>query len=533
MLGLARSWRPLQIGRNAVATNHPSATDAGIDILKAGGNAADAATAISLALGVCEPFMSGLGGDGFYHVFDGRSFVYEGTGSAPASASAERFRNGLPEVGPLSISPPGALAGLAAMHARHGRLPFRDVCTPAIALAANGVRVGHTYRRFASSNAWRIKDRHTASIYLNGSGAPPLGAVVVNNPVATTLERLSQEGAESFYRGDLAKEITADFLDIGSIVTAEDLSATIAIERQPMIIDYRSFRIAQTPPVSTGFTLLQELALFERFDPWEFRNDPAALIHVMVEIKKLAFVDRERRGGDPTHALPSPEDLLDPQYIDRLVSQIDQNFAADRPIGQSAHGDTTYFCVADAGGCVVSAIQSLNGPFGSGMMLPRTGLLMNNRMVCWHLEPAHPNCLAPRKKVRQTMNAPMVLRDGKPWAAFGTPGADNQVQINFQAAAGLIDFGLDPQQMAEAPRWSSDQVHQGANWPHAGESLLTVEASFPEAVLQGLADRGHALRVVPALEGPCSLEIIKIHQNGTKLAGSDPRRDGWARAFDQ
>lgn len=533
MLELTRSWRPLQIGRNAVATNHPSATDAGIDILKAGGNAADAAAAISLALGVCEPFMSGLGGDGFYHIFDSRPFVYEGTGSAPASASAERFRNGLPEAGPLSISPPGALAGLVAMHSRHGRLPFRDVCAPAISLAANGVRVGHAYRRFASSHGWRIKDLHTASIYLNGSEAPSLGAVVVNSRAATTLERLSKEGVESFYRGDLAREIAADLIDIGSIIAAEDLSATVAVERQPMLIDYRGFRIAQTPPVSTGFTLLQELALFERFDPEEFRNDPAALIHVMVEIKKLAFVDRERRGGDPAYALPSPEDLLDPRHIDMLLSQIDLNLAADRPIGHSAGGDTTYFCVADASGCVVSAIQSLNGPFGSGVMLPRTGILMNNRMVCWHLEPEHPNCLAPRKKVRQTMNAPMVLRNGKPWAAFGTPGADNQVQVNFQAAVGLIDFGLDPQQVAEASRWSSDQANQGANWPHSGESLLTVEASFSDTVLRGLADRGHALRIVPALEGPCSLEIIKMHQNGTKLAGSDPRRDGWARAFDE
>ena len=247
MLGPGRSWRPLQIGRNAVATNHPAGTDAGIDIQKAGGNAADAAAAISLTLGVCEPFMSGLGGDGFYHIFDGRSFVYEGTGSAPASASPERFRNGLPETGPLSISPPGALAGLAAMHAGHGRLPFRDICTPAIALAANGIRVGHTYRRFASSHAWRIKDRHAGSIYLDESAPPPLAAVVVNRPVATTLETLSQEGAESFYRGDLAREISADLLDIGSLVTADDLSATVAIERQPMIADYRGFLARRTP----------------------------------------------------------------------------------------------------------------------------------------------------------------------------------------------------------------------------------------------------------------------------------------------
>lgn len=533
MIASTQTWRPLQIGRSAIASNHPAATDAGIEILKMGGNAADAAAAVSLALGVCEPFMSGLGGDGFYHIFDGQPFVYEGTGAAPALATTERFKDGLPEVGPLAISPPGALAGLAAMHTRHGRLPFKDVCMPAIALASNGIRVGHTYRRYAASDGQRMWNCPEASeVYLVDAKEPPLGAIVVNSRLAATLEKLAEEGAESLYRGDVSKSIAADLKRVGSIISPEDLASTKAITRQPMRIRYRGYEITQTPPVSTGFVLLQELALFERFDPADFRDDPAALIHTMVEIKKLAFLDREAFGTDPNYSDASPELLIDPSHIDNLIAQINPVAAANRPIGGGQGRDTTYFCVADSEGRVVSAIQSLNGPFGSGIMLPGTGILMNNRMVCWHLGPGHPNCLKPHKKVRQTMNAPMVLRDGKPWAAFGTPGADNQVQVNFQAAVALIDFGQDPQQVVEAPRWSSDQLGQAANWPHQGENILTIESSISPNILSSLAERGHKLQVIPMLQGPCSLEVIQIRPDGTKLAGSDPRRDGWARAFD-
>lgn len=532
MIG-TRSWRPLAIGRSAVASNHPSATAAGIEILRAGGNAVDAAVAVSLALGVAEPFMSGLGGDGFYHVFDGVSRVYEGVGAAPLATSPLSFPCGLPEIGPLAISPPGALAGVAAMHARHGKMPFKDLCQPAIALARDGVRVGHTYRRYATSDARRMDGcPAAAAIYLKDGKAPDLAAVVTNPALAVTLERLAADGAMALYEGEIAERLVSDLQRAGSPITLEDMAGTGATEREPIMMGYRGYEIAQSPPVSTGFTLLQELAMLERFDPAEFRDDPAGLIHLMVEIKKLAFLDRERFGRDPAYAGNSARDALMPSRITSLAARVDPNAAADLPIGRGTYGDTTHFCVADAQGQVVSAIQSLNGPFGSGIMSPSTGILMNNRMVCWHLDQWHPNLLQAGKKVRHTMNAPMVLKDGKPWAALGTPGADNQVQVNFQAIVALIDFGLDPQQVAEAPRWSSDQPGQGANWPHTGANLLTLESHFGEGIIRKLADKGHRLEVVPPLEGPCSLAIIRMMASGAKLAGSDPRRDGWSAAID-
>ena len=197
-----------------------------------------------------------------------------------------------------------------------------------------------------------------------------------------------------------------------------------------------------------------------------------------------------------------------------------------------AGGDnTTYFCVIDSTGSAVSAIQSLNNAFGSGVTTERTGVVLNNRMACWHLDKGHPNRFEVGKRVRHTMNAPLVLRDGKVWAMFGTPGADDQVQVNLQIATGLIDFGLDPQRVVEAPRWSSSQTGQESNWPHGGNDMLTLEADTPAKTLDGLRAQGHALNLVPALEGPCSVACIRVLDNGAYAVGSDPRRDGWGATF--
>lgn len=528
-----RTWRPLIMGRSAVASNHPAATQAGLDVLRDGGSAADAAVAVSLCLGVAEPFMSGLGGDGFFHVFDGRPVVYEGAGAAPSSANVDIYKAGMPDSGAMAISAPGMLAALEKLHASHGRLPFSRLVEPAIGLAREGVFVGHTYRRYARSDNWRFAgNQHAADIYLGDGKVPSIGARIVNPRLGDTLERISRAGIDDFYRGELAERIAAELSAAGSIVTKADLAATRAETREPIKLAYRGFDILQTPPVSTGFVLLHELAILETFDLQQLLSDPALLVHVMIEAKKLAFLQRERFAGDPAFAHERLDELFDRSSVQKLASEIRHDTAADLPIVHPhTEVNTTYFCVADSDGQVVSAIQSLNAPFGSGVYLPSTGIMMNNRMSCWHLDEGHPNGLKPGKKVRQTMNAPIVLKDGRPWAVLGTPGADNQVQVNFQAIVSMIDLGLDPQQTAEAPRWSSDQPGQGANWPHRGENVVTVEGHYSRAVLVGLEKRGHLLKIVPPLEGPCSLEIIRVLSDGTKIAGSDPRRDGWAAAL--
>lgn len=533
-----RPWRPLIMGRKgAVASNHPAATQAGLDALRAGGTAADAAVAVSLALGVAEPHMSGLGGDGFYHVYEaatGTSTVFNGSGTAPALATPEEFRDGMAIDGHRSAGVPGALAGVAMLHARHGRLPWADLVRPAVALAAEGVGVTHTYRRMAAMRkALLLQDAAAAGIYLADGEVPALGAILAQPALAKTLELIAEGGAEAFYRGPIAAMLARASAAGGGLIREADIRA-FAPEAQPAVTaHYRGYEIRQTPPNSTGFVLLQELLIAENFDVAAMGYLSAEHIHTLVEAKKLAFLDRERLAGDPRFGPVDLTEILDPAHARKLAAKIDPRRAASIPLKLPAPnaGETTYFCIVDAWGNAVSAIQSLNSAFGGGVTAGEAGFLLNNRMATWHLDPRHPNMLAPGKRVRHTMNAPLILKDGQLWGILGTPGADNQVQVNFQAVSALVDFGLDPQQVVEAPRWFSDQPGQNATWPHNGKEDLTIEEDVGPEVLEGLRARGHTLVTQRPIHGTCSLECIRVLENGMRMAGSDPRRDGWAGAF--
>ena len=532
-----RTYRPLNIGRRgAVAANHPLAAQAGLLALRAGGNAVDAAVATAITLAVVEPMMSGLGGDGFYHVYEqssGRAVVFNGTGPAPAAATPDRYSAGIPRIGPLSISVPGTVAGLATMHSGFGRLPWRDLFADAIAFARAGLGTTRAYCHFAEEyQATLMADPRSAAIFLAEGLPPMLGAPIVQPYLARTLEEIASDGSETFYRGRLARRLAAGLEAAGSLVSARDLETFEAEEQEPIGIDYRGFTVLEAPPNSTGFVLLEELKILEHFDLAQMGLLSADAVHVMVEAKKLAFADRERWGADP-RAIEAPlAELLSADYTARLARRIDMRRAEPTHSLATAAGDTTYFCTADGEGNAVSGVQSINSGFGSGVMAGDTGILLNNRMSYWHLEPGHPNRLRPGRRVRHTMNPPLVLKDGALWCVFGTPGADNQVQINLQVLTAMIDCGLDPQQAAEMPRWTSNVPGQYANYPHDGEDALTIERRFPEAVRSELSRRGHPVRTVGDLEGPCSIEIIRRDpMSGMLLAGSDPRRDGWALAW--
>ena len=527
------------MGRNgAVASNHPQATLAGLDVLRSGGNAVDAAVAVALALGVVEPGMSGLGGDGFYHVWiaeTGTSHVYNGTGAAPSSATPERFsETGIPVVGPLSPSTPGMVGGLGMMHAAHGQQTWGQLCEPSIGLAGDGFFVTHAYRSFAQASRGKlVADAVSRAIFLEDGELPSLGDAIKQANLAETLAHLATEGPEGFYRGALAEQVAKDMAASGLLVSKADLAAFQAEAQEAIAITYRDFEVRQTPPNSTGFVMLQELKILEQFDLSDLSFDSAELIHLLVEAKKRAFRDRERHGADPRYVDIPIERLLCDAYAAEIAAEIDMQRAAEIPLAhpQRADGDTTYFCVVDSDGNAVSAIQSLNSAFGSGVTGARTGILFNNRMAYWHLHQAHSNRLVPGKRVRHTMNAPIILRDGKLWGVFGTPGADHQVQINLQIAVAMMDYGRDPQEAVEAARWTSSQPGQGANWPHDGDYSLTVEDGLPASTMNGLRSLGHDVRPVAPLQGPCSVACIRVLENGTRVAGSDPRRDGWASAY--
>ncbi len=531
-----RSHRPLIMGRNgAVGANHPLATQAGLDTLRSGGNAVDAAVAISLALGVVEPAMSGLGGDGFYHVHigaTGAAPVYNGTGPAPLAATPAAFAGGMAVHGPRSVSVPGSLAALGAMHAAHGRLAWARLVAPAIEHAHEGFAVTHGYRNFAADNRPRLAaDPRSRRVFLHDGAVPDLAALIRQPDLALTLEEIATEGAESLYLGKLARRLAAGLAEVGALVTAADLAACKSEVQAPIAIRYRGFEVRQTPPNSTGFTLLQMLRIAEHFDLAGL--SAAERVHVLVEAKKRAFLDREQYGADPRFETVPIDHLLSDEVAAAHAAAISLDRAADLPLRlpERVGGDTTYFCVVDAEGNAVSGIQSINSAFGSGVTAGDTGILLNNRMAYWHLDPRHPNRLQPGKRVRHTMNAPMVFEDGRLWGVLGTPGADNQVQVNLQVLTAMLDLGADPQTAIELPRWTSSQAGQGANWPHDGDGALTIERDVGEEVLTGLASRGHALKPVGHLEGPCAMQAIRVMPNGVRMAGSDTRRDGWAGAY--
>ncbi len=368
-------------------------------------------------------------------------------------------------------------------------------------------------------------------MFLRDGLPPDVGTPIVQADLAQSLGRLAEAGADDFYRGDLARALAAGCQAAGSLITARDLAAFQPETQAPIELRYRGYTVREAPPNSMGWVLLQELGIVEHFDLGEMGPLSADLVHTLVEAKKLAFADRERWSGDPRFLEAPLGELLSPAYLARRAAEIDPKRAA--PAGAAAApSDTTYFCVVDGDGNAVSGIQSINSAFGSGVTAGETGIVLNNRMTPWHLEPGHPNRLAPGKRVRHTMNPLMVFKDGELWAVLGTPGGDYQVQVNLQVLTAMIDFGFDPQQAAEMPRWSSTQPGQEANFPHDCPDALNLEGRFPEEVQADLAGRGHAVVRLGDLDGPCSVEIIRRDAaTGMLLAGSDPRRDGWALAY--
>jgi gamma-glutamyltranspeptidase/glutathione hydrolase len=529
-----RAHRPLIMGRRgAVATNHPVATQAGLDVLRAGGSAADAAVAVSLTLGVVEPHMSGLGGDGFYHHWSaktGRAETFAGTGQAPAAATVARYRaeGGVPNRGPLSIQTPGKLAGLAALHAAHGAKTWGALFGAAVEAARDGFAATHALRHFIGDNHAIIDaDATSRAIWRPGDAVPAVGTVIAQPALAATLQRIAAAGAQDFYTGGVARDLAADLADAGALPVEGDLAAVKPLLAPPIGIAWRGFEVRQTPAPSMGFAMLQMLRIVEGQDLAALGWGSPALLHLMIEAKKRAFLDRE---GEAGREAPDFAALLSDARRDAHVAAIGER-AAKLPVRAMAEADTTYFCVVDAEGNAVSAIQSINGAFGSGVTGQRTGILLNNRMSYWHLDDGHANQLAPGRRVRHTMNAPMVMKDGKPWMVFGTPGADNQVQVNFQVLVSCAVFGFDPQQALEAPRWTSSQPGQESNYPHGGGDVLTIERGFGEPTIAALRERGHQVKVVGDLEGACSVAAIRVLDNGVRMGASDPRRDGWAGAW--
>ena len=547
--------RPVAMGRRGmVCSGHQAASLAGIQVLQRGGDAVDAAIAVAAALNVAEPNMSGIGGDGFimlYRRATNRVEVVNATGPAPLRATRESYLpDGVPMKGIRSVSVPGLLDGWLEAHARYGRLKLLAALEPAIALAEEGLPVS---RRLAEGLAGEKKFGEFATsqpIFWPNNRPLATGEVLYQRDLARTFRAIAEHGRSYFYEGPVARAIAAASAQYGGAIAYDDLARFRAVWQPPIATTYRGRLVYESPPNSSGHVLLQELNLVEGFDLATLGWHSPEAIHLMVEAKKLAFADRERYLADPDFVDVPIDGLLSKDYAADRRKLIAPDRAAP-PNSVAAGGaakyaaskagrpleDTTCFVVADGEGNAVCQIQSLQQGFGSALVAGDTGVLLNNRMTYWHLDPDHPDCLAPGKRVRHTMNTCMVFDapaagadgPGPLLLVLGTPGADTQVQTNLQMATGVLDFGLNPVEAVEAPRWRHLQNPTESTVPHTCEDALNLESRFPPDVQDALRRRGHPVHVIGPYAATGSAMLIQHDPTTSVLhGGADPRRDGSA-----
>ncbi len=535
--------RPVTMAPRGVVTSpHSLASAAGVEILKAGGSAVDAAIATSAALAVLYPHMTSVGGDAFWLIYDARAGTVRylgGGGRAAASATIEAFaRRGLSEIPyrgvvPATLTVPGGVASWCEAHTAYGRLPLARNLEAAIGYARDGFPVTARLARWIEATAAEggVLDAAASAIFMPGGTPPRTGAKLANPDLARTLEAIAGAGREGFYGGETARELARYARENGGFFDEADLRAQDAAWDVPLLTTYRGVKIYETPAPTQGFTVLEMLNLLEAYEVarWPFLGPDH--VHHLVQAKQIAYHDRDRRLADPEFG-PVPIDrLVSRAYADERRKLIDpaRALAWDRvPSDGSLQGDTVFIAIVDADGNAVSLIQSLYGIFGAGVVAGRTGVVLQNRSAYFTLDPRHPNRLEPRKRPLHTLIASLAFRDDKLWQVLGCMGADGQPQIHVQTYVATIDFGLDIQQAVETPRWLSGRFSL-----REPRDLLNIEARFPAATLAELERRGHVLnRWGDWHELAGHAHGIAVDPgSGLRLGGCDPRSDGAAIGY--
>lgn len=526
--------------RGAVTSDHPLASAVGHDVLRRGGNAVDAAVAMAAVLAVVRPHMNGVGGDAFALIREGSSgrvAGLNGSGRAGALATPDFFRaQGLEEIpgsGPLSVSVPGAVAAWADAHARYGSLPWPELLEPAIGYARDGFPVS---TRLAADFAQQGDGLNAPAreLYLPEGRPPAVGSLLRNPALARTLERIAREGADGFYRGPVATAL-ARFLEAeGGYLREEDLGAHTSTWVEPLRNDYLDHTFLVLPPNTQGIALLQQVEMAKSLPVKDMGHNTSSYLHALIELKKLAFADRDRWVTDPETVEIPVDRLLDPAYLAERAGRVDMDRAADDvppgigaatggrlPGDREDDGDTVYLTVVDADGNAVSWIQSLFAGFGSGLLEPETGVMLQNRGALFTLDETHPNHVAPGKRPYHTLTPAMALRDGALAFTLGTPGGDSQTQSILQIVHNLLLFGMTPQEAVEAPRYRS-----------YGGLSLALEDRIAPTVRRELAERGHRIRVVEGWTATFGgAQMIHVDPvSGTLTAAADPRREAYAVA---
>lgn len=559
-------WRPTIMSTNGmVASGHPLASEAGLRVLKEGGNAIDAAIATWLVQGQVEPGMTGLGADMFILFHDAKTGAVKfinGTGPAPMAATLEFYRSkgGMPRDGALSVEVPGAVGGAMLALEKYGRIGREKVFAPAIEIAEGGFPITDELAAQLRS-AQRLLGQYpsTAKIWFKNGAPLVAGDLLVNRDLARTLRTLAANGADPFYRGSIARTSVEFLRANGGIHAESDWANYRAHEDAPISINYKGIEVYECPPNSQGHVMLQALQILEGFNLRYMGHNSAPYLHVVTEALKLAFADRNAYVGDPRVVPPIPmKEMLSDEYaaVRRALIAPNRAIEGEPPPGDPRAGVTaepqygvpqpvpprqgewddatalaltTYLAVIDKDRNMVSITSSLLSGFGSGMVVEGAGYFLNNRMAYFSTNEKDVNVVAPGKRTRQTINPALAMKDGKPFMVFGTPGADTQPQTQLQYFLNVVEFGMGVQQALEQPAVIS-QSFRSSYYPQENAGTLLTPASLPQHVKEGLAALGHKLDIRNS-RGVGRVKAIMISPSGVLMGGVSPVGDSYVVAW--
>ena len=520
------SNRSAVLGRNIVSTSQPLAAQAGLRMLLAGGNAVDAALAAAMALTVVEPTGCGIGSDGFAIVWDGQELHgLNASGRSPAAWTPDYFaqRGGIPEMGWNAVTVPGAVSAWVALSQRLGKLPFAQLAQPAIDYARNGFPVSPTIARLWALGAAKLGAQPGfAECFMPGGRAPRAGEIFRSEAHARTLELIAQTEGEAFYRGELAEKMAAHAQANGGAMTLADLAAHRADWVGTISQRFGDSIVHEIPPNGQGIAALMALGMLDAVGVGPQPLDGVDSVHLQIEAMKLALADLHQYNADIDAMQVAPADLLHADYLRGRAALIDPAHAGDPSYGAPRPGGTVYLAAADADGMMVSFIQSNYMGFGSGVVVPGTGISLQNRGHNFNLIPGHANEVAPHKRPSHTIIPAFAMHaDGQPQMAFGVMGGPMQSQGHLQMALRVLRYGQNPQAAADAPRWRV-----------TGGKGVAVEPGFDPAVVAALRARGHEVTVEEG-NGVFAFGGAQLVLKGGShyIAGSDPRKDGCAVAF--
>ncbi len=523
------------------ATSQPLATQAALEILRAGGNAIDAAIAANAVLGLVEPTGCGIGGDLFAIVWDADKEELTGlnaSGRSPQSLTLDHFRerglDEIPYLGPLSVSVPGAVDGWFELHGRYGKLPMADVLAPAIRYAEQGFPVTEIIAYWWDRNVESRREyAGFAETFLPGGEAPKKGQLFKNPDLAETYRAVAEGGRDAFYKGDIARTISAFMQGNGGFLSYEDMAAHSSNWVTPVSSTYRGVEVFELPPNTQGIAALQLLNILEGFDLASMGYGSPEYVHTFVEAKKLVYEDRARYYADMDFAEVPIDWLVSKDYADERRKLIDPERAADAYVAGDAaleNGDTIYMTVADGDGNMISLIQSNYGGMGSGMAPTGLGFGLQNRGALFSLEEGHANVYAPGKRPFHTIIPAFAMKDGKPWLSFGLMGGSMQPQGHAQILINMLDFGMNLQEAGDAGRIR----HAGSSQPTGGEMTdggkIYMESGIGEATREALRGLGHEVATDSTDYG--GYQAIEWNADeGVYLGASESRKDGQAAGY--